>query len=423
LRPFCPVAEHRLERSADENLRIMNLNPGEVALMAPGPAAMAPGAERANALEVRVLATEEAFVELAVEWNRVHGECGTASVFNSWLWQYTWWQVYGGGRPLRILVAMDGTTPVGILPMHIRTTHALGRSVRVLRLIGTGGDTHPDDVGAVLAARCREQAAEALAQAAVDLPGWDVLALADMDPRSPFPQALARAAARKGIACEEGQAQRIAYVALPQTWEAYLASLDSKRRSRFRKLPRRLEENFRTRFFVWDDPATLDAAVDRLAYLHRMRWMESGKSMAFATPEYVEFHRRIIHGCFARGWLRLYCLEIEGEVAAIIYCYRFRKGIYAMQTGFDLAYAQWAPGTVILAKAMEHAVREGNHVYDFLRGRHRYKEEVASATRHTVYVQAYRPTFAARAYRLQHIRWPVWKGRLRALRAKLKGRG
>jgi hypothetical protein len=72
---------------------------------------------------------------------------------------------------------------------------------------------------------------------------------------------------------------------------------------------------------------------------------------------------------------------------------------------------------------MEHAVREGNQVYDFLRGRHRYKDEVASAMRHTVYVQAYRPALAARAYRLQHIRWPVWKGRLRALRAKLKGRG
>lgn len=401
----------------------MNWNPGEVACVGGAPSSAPPALAPAAALEVRALTTEEAFVELAVEWNRVHGECGTASIFNSWLWQYTWWQVYGGARPLRILIALEGETLVGILPLHIRTDPAFGTQARVLRLIGTGGDTHPDDLGAILSPRCKEAAAEALAEAALELPGWDVLSLADMDPRSPFPQALARAAARKGIACEEGQSQRIAYVALPQSWEAYLASLDSKRRSRFRKLPRRLEEKFRTRFFVWDDPSTLDAAVDRLAHLHRMRWMESGKSMSFATPEYVEFHRRIIHGCFARGWLRLYCLEIEGEVAAIIYCYRFRKGVYAMQTGFDPAYAQWAPGTVILAKAMEHAMREGNHVYDFLRGRHRYKDEVASATRHTVYVQAYRSTLAARAYRLQHIRWPVWKSRLRALRAKLKGRG
>jgi CelD/BcsL family acetyltransferase involved in cellulose biosynthesis len=402
----------------------MNLKPGEAAFVESVPAAPGPGAARAAALEVRVLTTEQAFVELAVEWNRVHGECGTASVFNSWLWQYTWWQVYGGGRALRILVAMDGETPVGILPAHIRPTHALGQSVRMLRFIGSGGDTHPDDLGAVLLPRCKDAAAQALAEAALDLPGWDVLSLADMDPRSPFPLALARAAARKGIAYEEGQSQRIAYVELPKTWEAYLASLDSKRRGRFRKMPKRLSENFRTRFFVWDNPATLDAAVDRLAHLHRKRWLETGgHSASFATPEYVEFHRRIMHGCFARGWLRLYCLEIEGEVAAIIYCYRFRKGIYAMQTGFDPAYAQWAPGTVILANAMEHAIGEGNRVYDFLRGRHRYKDEVASATRHTVYVQAYRPTLAARAYRLQHIRWPVWKGRLRALRARLKGRG
>ncbi|HYE41489.1 MAG TPA: hypothetical protein VEB23_16235, partial [Ramlibacter sp.] len=264
----------------------MNLNSGEVTMIQPAQtrqaepslAAHAQAALRAAALEVRVLSTEEAFVELAVDWNRVHGECETASVFNTWLWQYTWWQVYGGGRPLRILVAMDGDTPVGIVPLHIRATRAMGATVRLLRLIGTGGDTHPDDLGAVLASHCAQAAADALAEAALALPGWDVLSLDDMDPRSPFPQALARAAAGRGLACEEGVSQRIPYVALPRSWDAYLASLDSKRRGRFRKMPRRLTENFRTRFFVWDDPAGIDAVVDRLAHLHRKRWLESGQS-------------------------------------------------------------------------------------------------------------------------------------------------
>ncbi|HLS85816.1 MAG TPA: GNAT family N-acetyltransferase [Burkholderiales bacterium] len=401
----------------------MNLNPGEMAFAALAPDAPAASLVGARALEVATLTTEEAFVALAVDWNRVHGECGTASIFNSWFWQYTWWQVYGGGRPLRILVASEGDTLVGILPLHLRTVQALGRTVRVLQFIGTGGDTHPDDLGAILLPRCKEAAAEALAEAVLSLSGWDVLALGDMDPRSPFPEALERAAARRGLAREKGVSQRIPYVTLPSSWNAFLASLDAKRRARFRKFPRRLAEAFPARFFVWDDAARLDEAVDRLAHLHRKRWSEYGVSTSFATAEYVEFHRRVIKGCFPRGWLRLYCLEIAGEVAAMLYCYRFRNGIYAMQTGFDPGYAQYAAGTVLLGRAIEHAIGEGNRVYDFLRGRHRYKDEVATASRSTVFVHAYRPTLAGAAYRLRHLRWPAWKRRLAALRPKRRAWG
>src|SRR5690606_29080409 len=162
-----------------------------------------------------------------------------------------------------------------------RTVQALGRTVRVLQFIGTGGDTHPDDLGAILLPRCKEAAAEALAEAVLSLSGWDVLALGDMDPRSPFPEALERAAARRGLAREKGVSQRIPYVTLPSSWNAFLASLDAKRRARFRKFPRRLAEAFPARFFVWDDAARLDEAVDRLAHLHRKRWSEYGVSTSF----------------------------------------------------------------------------------------------------------------------------------------------
>ena len=115
---------------------------------------------------------------------------------------------------------------------------------------------------------------------------------------------------------------------------------------------------------------------------------------------------------FGRGWLRLYCLELDGEIAAITYCYRFRNRIYLMQAGFDPALAKSNPGKVLLGHALEHAIGEGNAVFDFLKGEHRYKDQLATGYRNSRGVRVFRNTPGGIAYRLRRIWLPQWKARL-----------
>src|SRR5690242_18074416 len=135
-------------------------------------------------IAVQFLTSAEDFARLAPDWNRIHEEAGAASVFNSWIWQYQWWQVYGAERPLRILVALEHGQTLGILALYIQTVSVLGVRVRVLRFVGSGGDTHPDDLGPVLAAGREEAVARSLAQAVLHVSDADVVLLADIDPRS-----------------------------------------------------------------------------------------------------------------------------------------------------------------------------------------------------------------------------------------------
>src|SRR6478752_1924127 len=93
------------------------------------PAREASGGE----IAVQFLTTTEEFARLAPEWNRLLGKAHAASVFNSWLFQYQWWQVYGAGQPLRVLVALERGETVGILALYIQKSVILGVPVRVLR--------------------------------------------------------------------------------------------------------------------------------------------------------------------------------------------------------------------------------------------------------------------------------------------------
>lgn len=375
--------------------------------VAPSPAA--PG----KRLYVEVLTSTAEFAGLAPHWNRLHAEAAAASVFNSWMWLYEWWRTYGAGRELRLLVAREDRSLLGVLPLYLERTRILGLPLRALRLVGIGGGTHPDDLGPVLARGAEQPATAALASAALDLPGADVWLFNDLDRASGFPAALETAARQLGRPLAQGAATRIALVELPRTWSQYLQSLGRDARWRLRRSRRRLAEQHRARFLVWDDPSRLEAALERLAELHRARWAAAGGgSRAFVSPDYVGFHLSVVRSFFPRGWLRLYCLEVDGELGAMIYCYRFRNRIYLMQSGFDPKLARLGVGKVLLGHAMEHAIGEGNEAFDFLRGEHRYKDELATRHRETSNQAVFGATLGALVYRARRVWLPLLKARL-----------
>ncbi|HYD58295.1 MAG TPA: GNAT family N-acetyltransferase [Burkholderiales bacterium] len=389
--------------------------------MAAFPSASLPseGAQpQAAPVRVRVVTGPDAFAELATAWNALHERSPSASFVNAWIWQFEWWRAYGKGRPLRILVASRGDRIAGILPLYLDPTRRLGFPVTVARLVGSGGDTYPDDLGPVLDGEEEPAVARALAEAALELPEPDVLHLVDMDPATPFPALLEQAArGAAGLETQRLAAERIVFIALPRTWEAYLASVSGHRRARIRSVRKKLTAEVPVRFFVWSDPARINEAMDRLALLHRMRWEAAGEpSGSFASPEYIGFHRAVMETALRRGALRLYCLEVSGEIVAMLYAYRFRNRVYVVQAGFDPEHARRRIGQAILGYAIEHAIQEGNEVFDFLRGAHSYKDELGSGARETQSVTVLQPCLAAAAWRLRERTLPQLKRRLKALR-------
>ena len=365
------------------------------------------------AITVRLVTSLAEFAALGIEWNRLHETAQAASVFNSWTWLYEWWRVYGADQPLRILVAERGGVKVGLIALYVHEVRIARLPVRVLRFVGTGGDTSPEDLGPLLEPQCEADAALALAQAIVEMRDVDLCVLSDIDPASVFPHALERAAREQHRVRYTSICERIPYIELPASWQAFLKSLPSKRRSGIRCARAKLMSTDRdSRFFVWDDASKLDQALERLARLHHARWEAAGGSDSFTTHEYIEFHRRIMNAFMQRGWLRLYCLELFGETVAMNYCYRFRNRIFSMQTGFDPKVAALSPGNVLLGYAIEHAIGEGNEVFDFLRGDYMYKKQLANGSRDTVCVRVFSGSARGFLYGLRRIWLPTWKARL-----------
>lgn len=371
-------------------------------------------------MRIELIETAQGFSALRPMWDDLQTRAEWTSVFMSWDWQYHWWRVYGGNHRLRLVVVFEGETAIGILPLYLRHELVIGPiGVWVLRFVGTGGDTYPDDLGPLIDKQFEQETTVALARFVIsDHPMWDVLSLTDLPVGMPFIDSIIEAATIGGFRLNYAVSAHIRFLELPTSFEALLASFSRNRRWRFRRDRRRIEEQSRTRFFVWHDPVELNRAVDRLVELHHARWQAAGQRHSFASPEYVDFHRSVMRVCLERDWLRLYCLEVDGQLAAMLYCYHFRNQVFLMQSGFDPSLADWSPGSVLLGHAIEHMIAEGNHILDFLRGEHRYKDELATSTRETISLTGWRLTPGGLAARLRRSWVPQLRNWLRMIRER-----
>ncbi len=321
------------------------------------------------------------------------------------------WQHYCQGQPLRLFVVEHSGSVMGILPLYEQRVRLFpGIGIRVLRLIGTGGDTQPDYLGPLLEPACADAAATALAEHLLKARrDWRVILISDLVEESPFRRAMLAACHAKPSALSDTISARPIVVHLPQSWDDLLAEFSSHRRSTIRYARRKAESKYGTRFFVATDPEQIGPLFDELAQLHRMRFTAKGESHVFRSIEFLGFHRDVVTHCARLGWIRFYGLKAEGKTIALLYCYRFRNQVFYFQSGFDPAFEKLRPGFLLLGYAIEHAIGEGNESFDMMRGEHDYKTQWSRQQRTTRSLTLYRPGPAAFLWRARFEQLPpVW---------------
>ena len=376
----------------------------------------------ADSMTVRALDSMEDLEALADSWKDLLRRDPHATVFASWELAWHWWQHYGQGQPLRLFVVEHSGRVVGILPLYEQRVRLFpGIGIRVLRLIGTGGDTQPDYLGPLLEPACADAAATALAEHLLKARrDWRVILISDLVEESPFRRAMLAACHAKPSALSDTISARPIVVHLPQSWDDLLAEFSSHRRSTIRYARRKAESKYGTRFFVATDPEQIGPLFDELAQLHRMRFTAKGESHVFRSIEFLGFHRDVVTHCARLGWIRFYGLKAEGKTIALLYCYRFRNQVFYFQSGFDPAFEKLRPGFLLLGYAIEHAIDEGNESFDMMRGEHDYKTQWSRQQRTTRSLTLYRPGPAAFLWRARFEQLPpVWA----RLKRRMRGAG
>ncbi len=362
-----------------------------------------PGSQQGPAaVTLGTVLDSQGFDRLESAWIALQAASPDSSVFLGWDWQRLWWKHYGEGRQLYIIVARQAQRVVGILPLYIETHRKAGGlfKARKLRQIGVGGDTAPDDLGALLLPALQQEVCAAMAHhVAYELRQWDMLDWTDLPASSPLTALLPDVLRAAGFRVQCSVEEPITYGPLPGDWEAYRKGLSRNRRETLARKRRRFEALPGARVRMVESAEQLAPAFERLVALHQLRWSGRTERPAFSTPQYRGFHRELMQALLPQGQLRLLALEIEGQAIAMIYAMQYKRRFCFFQSGFDPAHAHHSPGDVLMGYAVEFAIAGGCEIFDMLKGDHEYKRHFFQQARRNVGIRAFRRGSVDLAYR------------------------
>lgn len=294
-------------------------------------------------------------------WQALHAASALRSPFLSWIWQSEWTRAFAPNARLEIRRVTDQAGRLlGLLPLY-------EAEPGVLRLIG-GVDV--SDYLDLLAEAGRETDvwATLLASRPPARPVWD---LHSVPAASPTVTRLPALAAEHGVDVTTALEERCPILALPTTWEAYLAGLSGKQRHELLRKMRRLEREVPdARAVGLGSRADVEARFDDFLALHRQSRV--GKAR-FMDERMEVFFRRVSAMLAEADAFRLWLLDGPGGPLASFLCLEWNGTVGLYNSGFRPEAAALSPGLILLAHVIRDAIERGQRRFDFLRGEERYK--------------------------------------------------
>ena len=247
---------------------------------------------------------------------------------------------------------------------------------RILRFIGDG-TFETDHMNFLVDASCSSEVLRALQLAIAGIP-WDIAYFNQMPRESDTTSSLLGYCIDNGweLTVESVPCPRIN---LPESYDALLATLPSRFRSKLRSSRRKLETEFNIEFGQYQDPDDLPVALHTLFANHASRWEANGEKGVFVDESKQTLYRALAPRLLDRGWLRFFYLKINGQVAAQQFCFGHDRTTLLLQEGFDFSWAPHNVGNTLRGMVLEYLIVSGGGVYDFLAGSSRNKSNWSDA--------------------------------------------
>lgn len=308
---------------------------------------------------------ETDFQDIKDEWMALEKEGHLPTVFQAYDWMETWWQHYGRGRRKLLLVAYDGNALVGIAPLVIDSL-SLKNRIKVFNVIRIMGNRESSYSDFIFRKRHLTFALPAISRYLMEHYGSHILYLSDMretalsDHRALFLN-LYKVIVKDAFSCP--------VIYFPSTWDEYWNALSKTTKKNLKWYKNKLSRN--GQYSIEYINCYVEKDANDLFRLHYQRWGMNPDDPSLKRLE--EFERDLMKMLSKKKYLRLMFLNYQGERIAALLQYDYEEKRYFHKGGYNPAFKDMSPGTVLILESIRNAFDLGLKCFDFLRGEESYK--------------------------------------------------
>lgn len=306
-------------------------------------------------LQAEIITEGGAFKALAPQWWELWRRCPSATPFQTPAWLLPWWRHFAPGKLAAIAVWREAHL-VGLAPFYLENREDTTRLLPV-------GIALSDYLDLLIEPRMENEAVALIFEAGLTL-CWDRWEFEELPP-----EALAATLACPDTMANEAEDQSACPVIALAGGDDLTGCVPARRRRQLR----RAHAAAARRGAVSIETASSHEFLDHLFRLHGVRWAERGEAGIVRDKLVRDFHREALAALSDAGLARCYQFRIGGSIAGAYYGMCHGRRAYAYLGGFDPAFSEESPGSILTGHAIAEAIREGAAEFHFLRGREAYK--------------------------------------------------
>jgi CelD/BcsL family acetyltransferase involved in cellulose biosynthesis len=331
-----------------------------------------------GACRVELVSDYSEFLALEEAWNDTVSRAGVTHPFLRHEWVRTWWDSFGAGSELHVLVVTVDDEIAAIAPLMRESLVMYGVPVRCIRLIQNDHTPRAD----LIVASHREESYRAVWNSLRDgRSAWDVVQLNQLESGSATSAAFLSHAAANGCPTGVWKSSDSPYLTLLDTWDQYLNGLSAKFRSNLRNRLSRAAKTGEVTLEVLTERDAIRAASSDAWRLEASGWKQSAGTAITCEPAVHDFYSTLIDRGTEAGWLQLLFLKLGGQRVAVSYGACFQRRLFLFKTGYDPEYATCAPFKLLTYFAISDACGRGLTEVDFLGDAEPWKLEWTSTVR------------------------------------------
>jgi len=291
--------------------------------------------------DVTCVTTIDEFRMLKTEWNELNERSENGTIFSSWVWLFTWWEIYQTDalRELYILTYRENGQLEGIAPFQI-LNHPKKQfpCSKQLILLGTGetdgGLVLTEYLDLIIAPGKETDVINAFSNALIQQQAlWQGALFKQLLPNSHLSALFV--GQRLSIESKIQPNGFRTLIDLPETYKEYLMSLKKKKRNNITRMLTRLESEQEFTIESIRTGLDIDTAITELANLNRERRGQLEQPSAFHQANFEAFHRSVVKLLLPLNKVELRILRIEGKAVAGLYSLIDGDTMHAYQSGFE----------------------------------------------------------------------------------------
>jgi CelD/BcsL family acetyltransferase involved in cellulose biosynthesis len=335
-------------------------------------------AQRPSEWTVEVVTEHADFLALEGAWNTLVERAGIDHPFLRHEWIRIWWDCFGQGHRLHILLVRQRDDLVAIAPFMLTSTRMYGVPVRTLAFIFNVHTPRQD----LIVARAHRDVYQAVWKYLDSRQGlWDVIEMYQLPETSRTREYMRQAA--ENAACPAGiwHGDASPYLSLEgRTADEYFASLGTKHRSNMRNRTKRMSRLGKLELEIVSDRGLTTALEDGFA-IEAAAWKGDARTAIRSDDALRRFYTRIGEASAKAGWLRLQFLTLDGRRIAFGYSLVYGRKLYLLKAGYDPEFARYSPFNLLCERLIRAAFDEGLLEFDFLGADAEWKMRWTQTTR------------------------------------------